>query len=820
MRTRRLPDPLPRRRTTRAIAPLDGLGSVLKTALTHPGALTSVSAGTIGRSLKIGPRGQETCETALAALAAMLYARPDLVDEALLERFSGLPGSASLPDSIGKAVVTVFEFLAASPLAGQAWTRLRELLRDDRLPATNRDLLLPLVNDYARWREDLIGLDGALGLAECPTLGSHRAFLLDYVVERFVFTTPQAFTPEVLHRIDALFGRTPRYRYFLYALSSRPRLAPGADTLLARWLGNRLPFQRLAEALRGSRPFALLAVMNTRIGQGDEIVRMVPLLQSLLDANPALAVTVITRRTYLYDNPRVSTVSIDDGAAVDSAVAGRWDGVFEVFEPLVPEVAFRPDLHAAIERLLAERPPALVIRGDVGHNHFTYQAVAIDGHDVARASGLDRLGVENIYETGMRLGAELGLPQRAAEEPPLTPSILTGLRSADAERVWSALTGRGSRRARPVVLLNPFGGARATKGFLGQHRQLLSAEIAGLVDEGYLVVLLPNGMPWGGRRAIAEVLSPLGPAVRAMVKVAPDPADPRRAARLGLRERPELAPADRVMRLFKYFAGYADLVVTVEGWLTHLAYCLGRPLRLHLAAQSHSFDWHPWGRGREQRLAATLSARSRARYSASDLLGASDPPPLAASPAEELARARAGRPGPCGGPGCAVSRPAGQGEPGSRCAGLRDRCPGTGAAHPERQARPAGGPRGSRARRGPGGRRHPAPGPRRLQPGARAAIPRAGAGARPRLPSGLARGPAPRRLRASRALPRRGERQRRDSSRGPTHPPPGLAPRPGPAASPYDRTRARCLGSRSRRAQSACLTRYSSLSGSCLAASS
>src|SRR5206468_6941279 len=95
-----------------------------------------------------------------------------------------------------------------------------------------------------------------------------------------------------------------------------------------------------------------------------------------------------------------------------------------------------------------------------------------------------------------------------------------------------------------------------------------------------------------------------------------------------LLERPALAPADRVMRLFKYFTAYADLVVTIEGWMTHLAYSLGRPFRLHLAAQSYSFDWHPWARGPEQRLVPTLSAHSKARYSASDLLRKNDPPPL------------------------------------------------------------------------------------------------------------------------------------------------------------------------------------------------
>jgi hypothetical protein len=102
------------------------------------------------------------------------------------------------------------------------------------------------------------------------------------------------------------------------------------------------------------------------------------------------------------------------------------------------------------------------------------------------------------------------------------------------------------------------------------------------------------------------------------------------------------------MRLFKYFACYADLVITIEGWMTHLAYHLGRPFRLFLAAGSYSFDWHPHGRGRDQRLVATLSPRAGADYAGSGLLGVSDPPPLPHRPRKTLlgvALRGLGRPG-------------------------------------------------------------------------------------------------------------------------------------------------------------------------------
>src|SRR5262249_58819280 len=72
-------------------------------------------------------------------------------------------------------------------------------------------------------------------------------------------------------------------------------------------------------------------------------------------------------------------------------------------------------------------------------------------------------------------------------------------------------------------------------------------------------------------------------------------------------ERPTLCRADRVMRLYKYFASYADLVVTVEGWMMHVAYALGRPFRLLMAPYS-AHDWVPERRGAAPPPAARTSS--------------------------------------------------------------------------------------------------------------------------------------------------------------------------------------------------------------------
>ncbi len=56
------------------------------------------------------------------------------------------------------------------------------------------------------------------------------------------------------------------------------------------------------------------------------------------------------------------------------------------------------------------------------------------------------------------------------------------------------------------------------------------------------------------------------------------------------------------MRQLKYFVCLADLVVTIEGWMLHLAYALGKPFRLLLAPYSGIPEWHPYALSANQGL--------------------------------------------------------------------------------------------------------------------------------------------------------------------------------------------------------------------------
>jgi hypothetical protein len=624
----------------------DPAADVLLAALTEPEAITPSDAEVLRSVLERPTRGEARADVALGALAAVLYSRPDVVPDTLLDPAVELLWRDGTSDCL-------WEVLATSPLAPRAWDLLRQTLLDPRLAPATRARLVPLVGAFVQWREDLVDLDAVLALAASPDLAPHRAALLDHGVERFVFATPDRFTPERLQCLAELFRDLPRYRYVLYALAGRPALPAASRATVTSLLEGRFAFHERAATLLVQRPIGLLVVLNVGMGQGDDLVRLVPLLQALLDANPALTVTLVTRRTYLYDNPRVTTVAIGDEAATQAALRKPYEGVLEFLQAEPAHFALRMELHTALEEMLAAHPPAFLVEGDMGRagptgsgrrSQFLHQRVTLDGTDIARLCQLDRLWFPSSYDPGLRLLAELGLPQRAGEERARTPSLLTGIRSADAERVWSELVPSGDGL---VALVSPFGGSAPTKGLHGQEA-LLAAELEGLVFEGYRVVVLPQDSEWARPAAIDAALALLGPDVRARIRAAPDPGDADVVARLALVERPALSSADRVMRLFKYFTAYADLVVTVEGWLAHLAYLLGRPFRLFLAAGSYTADWLPHGRSPAQRLVPALSSRAFPAYLRTALLGPSDPPPLAHGPRNrllEIALAGLGRAG-------------------------------------------------------------------------------------------------------------------------------------------------------------------------------
>jgi hypothetical protein len=590
---------------------------VLCQALRAPKGLTPTAAAVVGSDLD-RPQNDAAARIALGALAALLYARPDLVRRGLVVSLARITtGPVSL--RLAPAPADAWRLLAMSSLARPAARALISILGDRSLDPGARRALLAALPSYARWRPDTLDLDSALDAAGADD--KTRDVILREVIEPLVFIAPRTFTRARIDRALSAFSGRARLRYSLGFLLTR-RSVPRATRVRARrWLRSRLPLSHAGPTLC-REPCAVLVTHNIADGQGDEIVRVVPLLQSLLDAGPGLTATVLTRRAYLYDHPRVSTSSIRDDRAVEQGLGARWDGIVDFNARTVPGVSTRPELESRVTDLVATtRRLRFVIRAVTGPHHFIFETVRVGGVSVAPSLGLDRLDIGNAYDPTERLLIDLGLPLRAGQDESPGGSLLVGAPSLHAEAAWRRVRGPGRR---PAALVNGLGGTQTLKGFTQDKAARLGAEVTGLVDEGYVAILLPNGEPWGGAEMIAATLSHVGPRRRSHVRVAPDPAVPDKAYDVVPRERPEVMGADRVMRLFKYFASYADLVVTVEGWLMHLAYLMGRPFRLFMAPAS-PVNWLPRGRGPRQQLVLSMSRLSPADKG--DLLGDGDLPP-------------------------------------------------------------------------------------------------------------------------------------------------------------------------------------------------
>src|SRR4030095_635507 len=217
-------------------------------------------------------------------------------------------------------------------------------------------------------------------------------------------------------------------------------------------------------------------------------------------------------------------------------------------------------------------------------NHFVSKPLRVDGQEFASIFGITRRFLPLKYEITMRLIACLGLPLRVGEDRPRAGSIQAMNPRPVLAQAWKQLTTELAARGRNLIaIVNIFGGQNPMKGFTSGSFDWLAQILQHLVDEGYGLVLVPNGDGWGGAEAIEAVRDRLDPHVRRCVLAAPI-----------------LLDAQENIRRLKYFVAWSDLVVTIEGWMMHLAYALGKRFRLLMAPYSYPSEWHPHGRSGNQ----------------------------------------------------------------------------------------------------------------------------------------------------------------------------------------------------------------------------
>jgi hypothetical protein len=568
-------------------------------------------------------RSADNQDQDLVLIAAAIYARPDCLPPDLASRLTGLLAEPALaPRTLGLAR-EVLEFLLATPLAPDVLKQVTALASQPGLSAEVYAELCRVLEYAALWACPLLDVAAVVTAAEAEHLRPHRDRLCERVIEPALHASGESTDPALLERIHRLYGQNPGFFYILYTISQWRQFPAATRDWAVAALRDHFPWHKeMAQGL-GGEGRRVLVIHNINDGQGDEIVRWVPLLQAFLDFNLKLEAVVISRRVYLGAHPRLTKVSITDRRTVDDVLRQPFDAVIDFFEPNRVELNYDVKLESRIQEYARERKPFLFASSTKGFNQGVFERVEIDGRPIAETAGLNARRVANIYETTSRLIAELGLPLRCGEDPPASEFVLAGLDWPEAQSCWRALM-EGNTAERPVAVMNPFGGNGKLKGFVEQTFDAGAAEIERLINEGFFVVLVPNGTAWGTVASACELVDRLPLACRQHVAIAPDPASGGKS-----HERvpgaPPLNHRDYVMRQFFYFARYADLIVTVEGWLMHVAWCLGKPFRVLMAPYSELHPWHPYTRTRRQGV-ESLPARGAGR------LDPSAPPPLVELP--------------------------------------------------------------------------------------------------------------------------------------------------------------------------------------------
>src|SRR5215813_2206261 len=604
---RRISDNAPAKSIGRrnAISDASRFTSLALLALDEPLSKAEEALTAASDSLMTPDLPPERCDLALLVLASVIFTRPNLLDHTSVSNLLTVFRKPELPANTFRLAGEVMNFLLTTPVAVRVAKATLDVLSQPDLSPEVYKALIGTLRHAVTWAKDLLNLDTLLSLAELEHLTTHRDYLLQEIVEPCLYAAGESATAGALARLVRLYGEANSSKYCFYNVSARTDFDPDVRESARKLLQGRFSLHEVIAKRLGSGRQRILIVQNINDGQGDEIVHTVPVIQALLDFNPVLEIVLLTRRVYLYAHPRLTLIPFKDRDRIDDLLRQRFDAVIDFFEQTVLEVNHDPDLEEVIQNYVRQHGPFLFVSSTKGHNHFVYEQIHVESRPVAQSLGLDRHRVENIYETTFRLIAELGLPLRCGEDPPMTDWVLAGLPWSEAEGAWRELI-RHNTEGRPIALLNPFGGAEPLKGCVEQHIDKLSAMIRQLIREHFYVVLLPNGTPWGTASLAADAISCLESHEQRQVVLGPDPDGGSEADAYPVPGAPPLTHPDRVLRMVIYFIRFADLIVTVEGWMTHASYCLGKKYRLLMMPYSYPDRWHPYATSRHQQIALGL----------------------------------------------------------------------------------------------------------------------------------------------------------------------------------------------------------------------
>ncbi len=497
-----------------------------------------------GRSEKITPRTVEVILSALTSGKAEGSALSTLAAVLLCE-----------PELANCVPLTVLDLCGQSKSLSPSWQNVALLL----LHTSRRQEIAQWLR--SKWRND--------------SKGALASWLLPYVSDWF----PSQLDTQLLESISQQTGGAAPLAVLLERQLFRENKCP--ITAASK------PAQASSESI--PRLSRLLVVHNIVDGLGDEIVRTNALMQAFLDGFPDLQITLFTDRQFLYDHPRIQALSISDSELFKEELKNNWDGIVNFFEPYLPSNSYNPLVQTALQEQLEKSKPSLNICARKGVNHFVFESVLLNGTEFVSTWGLKERLIPLNYHTTMRLIVELGLPLRFGENQPASGCLQSSNPQTEVAALWqdlrAELASRCAGEERSIALVNIFGGQNQLKGFQPDNYALLSQIASQLIAEGYNLVFTSNGQSWGGVHEIDAAIDSLPEKLRKHAIHAP----------LSDAKNPQ-----EMMRRIKYFAAWSDTVVTIEGWMMHLTYAIGKPYKLLKAPYSYSSEWYPHGRSANQ----------------------------------------------------------------------------------------------------------------------------------------------------------------------------------------------------------------------------
>ncbi len=605
---------------------LEAVDRIVAICLQSPELVGEETLSSLGGLLRREELPKSVIDHTLIAIAVVAYSVPALLSGALefVRDFLKDPPAEVASDHLASSLFLCLVKIDRTSSMGA----VLDVLQAPSLSGPVRGSLLAALPQVAEWNDTDSAGEQLLQLLDTPGLSVQRR-TVGPILERLCLRHPEEVTPQLLELL-ASSKLVRDFHYLRSWLVGRKSLSEETRGKLGSGAAVSAEIRSAVRRRLGDGACRVLIVHNINDSRSSEIVRVTPLADALLALNPRLEITLVTRRRYLYDHPRVKVISVENAGAVYECLESRLQAVIDFYEAGNKRQNYRPELELAVQEHVSKERPLFISAGK-GTDQFTFSRLMLGRMDYAGDLDLDVQRVPNVYDPSYRLAAVLGIPLRMGEEQPDDGSILVASPSDEARAEWTRLTERcGAGGDRPIALVNPFGESDLLRGFTPETAPSLAAELEVLVGEGYSVVILPNGLSWGtGAEAVNAVRSEFQPFITTAPDLVLSGADSDASKKLPLDR------ADQILRWFKYFSSYADLVVTVEGWLMHLAYQMGRPYSLWMMPYSGQLEWHPFGASARQHIVAGMSSHT-SPDTGSELLGESDEPPQPRYPRKEL----------------------------------------------------------------------------------------------------------------------------------------------------------------------------------------